>query len=556
MQRRRSAALEDPVAARGAGILIGLEAAEWLVLAAGAYLVIEFGFQAGGTQDLLVVALLWAFVRWRLFVWLVDVLLRPRLARYRLIAMDERAARQAKAIAASAILVGIFGISLMPVLLRAGLPIPAGQVVVLVQGVIVALGCALALWRYGASPAATPFSRRVWRIFGAIAIPLVWLVWSVAVLRLEFSAFHALVWSIRIAAFAYVVDAVLGLSSEKHWVQFTQRSIAAAALLSITILLAQVWLVQELALVSPQAWAPVRRALVTTALTLFVGYVGWRYLHHWTEARLREATVRLSQPDDEEAAHPASRLATVLPMLRVLAGIAILLVAALLALSQLGIEITPLLAGAGVFGLAISFGSQALVRDIVSGIFFMSDDAFRLGEYIDTGRLKGTVEMISLRSVRLRHQNGQIHTIPFGQLSSISNYSRDWQTVKFNLRLARDTDIEKVRKAVKQLGQAMLEEPELGKEFLQPLKLQGVAEIADSALVVRLKFTARPLKPSWVQRESLKRIYRVFREKGIEFASNAIRVESSLPELAAGGAAAGQRAAAEAVPPQLASASS
>ena len=326
-----------------------------------------------------------------------------------------------------------------------------------------------------------------------------------------------------------------------------QRSITAAAILAIAIVLAEVWLVDELGLVAPAMWGSVRRSLVTAELTLFVGYVAWRYLHHWTEERLRASAPGLSPDSEEEGAHPASRLTTVLPMLRILIGIAILVVALLLALSQLGVEITPLLAGAGVFGLAISFGSQALVRDIVSGIFFMADDAFRVGEYIDTGKLKGTVERISLRSVRLRHQNGQIHTIPFGQLTSITNFSRDWQTVKFNLRLARDTDLEKVRKTVKQLGQEMQKDPELGKELLQPLKLQGVAEIADSAIVVRLKFTARPLKPSWVQREALKRIFRVFGEKGIAFASNAITVQSAGPAAApaelAAGAAASQRSA-------------
>jgi small-conductance mechanosensitive channel len=167
------------------------------------------------------------------------------------------------------------------------------------------------------------------------------------------------------------------------------------------------------------------------------------------------------------------------------------------------------------------------VRDIVSGIFFMTDDAFRVGEYIDTGKLKGTVEKITLRSVRLRHHNGQIHTVPFGQLTSITNFSRDWITLKFNVRLARDTDVELVRKTVKRLGLEMMQEPELGKEFLQPLKLQGVAEIADNALVLRMKFTARPTKPSWVQREALKRIYRVFGEKGIQFASGTITVQAA-----------------------------
>ncbi|MBI2748330.1 MAG: mechanosensitive ion channel family protein [Burkholderiales bacterium] len=546
--RTRQACVADALHARGAAKLLALETADWLVLAAGAYLLIELAIDAKGHQDLLLVALLWAVVRWRLGMLLIEAILRPRLPAFRLIVMSDRAARDITSIAAVTLLIGFTGISIMPVLLRAGLPIPAGQVIALVQGLVVTAGCALCLWRFRASRSAPARSARLWLGFGVAATFALWFAWSINVLLLEFAVFHALVWSIRIAVLAYLVHAVLGLSSEARWVLFLQRSITAAAVLAIAILLAEVWLVDQLALVAPATWASVRRSLFTAALTLFLGYVAWRYLHHWTEERLKAAAPGLAADSEEEGVHPASRLTTVLPMLRILIGIAILVVAGLLALSQLGVEITPLLAGAGVFGLAISFGSQALVRDIVSGIFFMADDAFRVGEYIDTGKLKGTVEKISLRSVRLRHQNGQIHTIPFGQLSSITNFSRDWQTVKFNLRLARDADLEKVRKTVKQLGQDMLKDPELGKEFLQPLKLQGVAEIADSALVVRLKFTARPLKPSWVQRESLKRIYKSFREKGIEFASNAITVQSAgpagtSPELSAAAAGAAQRGA-------------
>jgi small-conductance mechanosensitive channel len=141
--------------------------------------------------------------------------------------------------------------------------------------------------------------------------------------------------------------------------------------------------------------------------------------------------------------------------------------------------------------------------------------------------------------VRLRHHNGQIHTIPFGQLSSITNFSRDWITLKFNVRLARDTDVESVRKLVKKVGLEMMQHPEFGKELLQPLKLQGVADIVENALVLRMKFTVRPGKPTWVQREALKRIHRAFTEQGIAFASNAITVQSALPAEAAGAAAAG-----------------
>ena len=99
------------------------------------------------------------------------------------------------------------------------------------------------------------------------------------------------------------------------------------------------------------------------------------------------------------------------------------------------------------------------MRDIVSGIFYLSDDAFRVGEYIDCGKAKGTVEGFTLRSIKLRHQNGQVHTIPFGQLGQITNFSRDWITVKFNLRFARDTDLEKLRKAAKKIGADMMEMP-------------------------------------------------------------------------------------------------
>src|SRR4029453_16731413 len=159
-----------------------------------------------------------------------------------------------------------------------------------------------------------------------------------------------------------------------------------------------------------------------------------------------------------------------------------------------------------------------LVRDIVSGIFYLSDDAFRVGEYIDCGRAKGTVEGFTLRSIRLRHQNGQVHTIPFGQLGQIANHSRDWTRVKFNLRFARNTDLEKVRKVVKKIGQDMMVEPEFKRDMLQPLKLQGVADIADNALVLRFKFTCRPIKPSYIQRQAVKRMFQAFPALGIEFA--------------------------------------
>jgi small-conductance mechanosensitive channel len=536
----------DASPARGAGAVLGLDALNRLAVAAGAYLLIEFWCDIDTTDDLVAVALLWAFVRWWIAMLMVQALLRPNRSRFRLVPMADSTARALTGIAAFTLAIGIFSISIMPVLLRGGLPIPNGQFVLLVQGLIMLLAGALALIIYRRReyrrPDAPAARTRLWFRGSVLALVTVWIGWSVGTLLLSFSVYHALEWSLRIAAFAYIIDGILCMSATSHqvassagqvniafghlWIPLLHRSIRVAAILAIAILLAETWLVKELVLIPYAEWEPIRRSLVTASVTLLIGYVIWRYLSQWTEYRLKAAVPVLGDGDDEARA-PASRLTTILPVLRILLGITIVVLATLVALSQLGVNIGPLLAGAGVIGLAISFGSQALVRDIVSGIFFMADDAFRVGEYIDTGRLKGTVEKITLRSMQLRHHNGQIHTIPFGQLTSVSNFSRDWQTVKFNLRLNRECDVEKVRKTVKQIGLEMMQSPELAKEILQPLKLQGVAEIDDSAIVVRLRFTARPGKPSFVQREALKRIHKVFAEKDIAFSSNAVTVQTT-----------------------------
>jgi small-conductance mechanosensitive channel len=253
------------------------------------------------------------------------------------------------------------------------------------------------------------------------------------------------------------------------------------------------------------------------------------------------AQARAIGPVDEDATHEESipsRLATVLPVMRGVVLGAVIGLTGLVVLSRLGVDIGPLLAGFGILGLAISFGSQALVRDIVSGFFFMIEDAFRVGEYVDTGRLKGTVEKISLRSMQLRHQSGQIHTVPFGQIPSLTNASRDWAQLKFNVRLDHSADIEKARKAIKKTGLALLEDPEFAPHFIAPLKMQGVADITDSAIVIRLKFTAKPNQASGVQREALKRVYRALNEASVPFASNAVTVRGGEATSQAGAAAA------------------
>jgi len=263
--------------------------------------------------------------------------------------------------------------------------------------------------------------------------------------------------------------------------------------------------------------------------TLLIAHVAWVLCQLAIDRNLQGvgSGPKLPGTDDDSESAPGSRLQTMLPLLRAAFGILVAVIAALIVLSRLGIDTAPLIAGAGVFGLAISFGSQSMVRDIISGLFYMWDDAFRVGEYIDTGRLKGTVEKLGIRSLKLRHHNGPLHTIPYGQLGAVTNLSRDFATIKFNLKLEPGTDIELVRRTAKQIGLAMQEDPEIAAEVMLPLKLQGIAEITENAVVARFKFSARPVKPIWVQREYLKRMYQVFAEKGITFASGALTLQAA-----------------------------
>ncbi len=227
---------------------------------------------------------------------------------------------------------------------------------------------------------------------------------------------------------------------------------------------------------------------------------------------------------DEGGASAASRLATLLPIFRNFLLAVIASIAGMLVLSEMGVDIAPLFAGAGVVGLAVGFGAQTLIRDIFSGAFFLMDDAFRRGEYIETGQTRGTVEKISVRSIQLRHHLGPLHTIPFGEITSLTNYSRDWVMMKLPLRLTYDTDPDKVSKLIKQLGKELLRHPEIGEKFMEPLKSQGVYQMEDSAMIIRVKFMTKPGDQFGVRKVVYSRIRELFAEHGIRFASREVTV--------------------------------
>lgn len=259
---------------------------------------------------------------------------------------------------------------------------------------------------------------------------------------------------------------------------------------------------------------------------LFIAYIVYHSFRIWIDSKI--AAEQSDAPEvelgGEGGGEGASRLSTLLPLFRISMMILIITTFTLILLSQLGINVSPLFAGAGVVGLAIGFGAQTLVRDIFSGVFFLLDDAFRKGEYIDTGDVKGTVEKISLRSMQLRHHRGPLNTIPFGEIQFLTNFSRDWVIMKLPLRVTYDTDPERVRKLIKKLGQELLEDPVIGKDFLQPLKSQGVIEMQDSAMIIRVKFMTKPGGQWLIRKRVLQEIRDLFEREGIKFAHREVTV--------------------------------
>jgi len=194
-------------------------------------------------------------------------------------------------------------------------------------------------------------------------------------------------------------------------------------------------------------------------------------------------------------------------------------------LSSMGVNIAPILAGASVLGLAIGFGAQSLVKDVVSGIFFLVDDAFRVGEYVEIGPLRGTVEKISIRSLQIRHHRGAVHTLPFGEVKSMTNYSRDWVIMKLEFRVPFDTDLQLVKKIVKKIGAELKADEHYGESIIETLKSQGVRRMEEFNMVVGVKFMTRPGEQWLVRRDAYQKVRDAFEANGIRMAERNVKVE-------------------------------
>lgn len=210
------------------------------------------------------------------------------------------------------------------------------------------------------------------------------------------------------------------------------------------------------------------------------------------------------------------RAETLRRVFRYMAAVAISLIAGMLILSELGISVAPILGAAGVAGLAVGFGAQALVKDYFTGFFLLIENQIRQGDVVQLGDHSGLVEEVTLRYVRLRDYDGAVHFVPNGTITSVVNMSRGFAFAVTDISVAYDEDLEAVMRVMKDTASQLRADPQYSNRILDDYELAGVERWDDSAIIIRGRFKVAPLQQWDIRRAYLLRLKKRFDAEGIE----------------------------------------
>ena len=481
-----------------------------------------------------------AFLITRIAVVVADLLLAPDAERFRIVPTDRVAARfWCRRLT---VFVGwfIFGLTTIDVLIDLGFSLAGRQLVAYVLGLGLLAIALEAVWRrpVALDPETEASSAKrlrlgrgaqnallsigfvlLWGLWVARAMPAFWLLLVIFALPLANSVIRR------------GVDHLLqppgtpqvGDGPPSVVAVCIERGMRALMIIGAAALLAWGWGIDLVHLAAGDTeFTRFVHGVLSAVIIILVADVFWHATKTAIDRKLAEVE-ELGQPNTDEARRRA-RLHTLLPIFRNVLFVVVIVFAAMMSLAAMGVEIGPLVAGAGVLGVAIGFGAQSLVRDVIAGMFYLLDDAFRVGEYIQSGNYKGTVESFSFRSVRLRHQRGALYTVPFGVLGAVQNQSRDWTIDKLMVGITYDSDIDKARKLIKQIGLDLAKDPEFAPLILEPLKMQGVDALGDFAVQLRMKMMTLPGENFPIRRQALAMIKKTFDANGIKFAYPTVQI--------------------------------
>jgi small-conductance mechanosensitive channel len=498
-----------------------------------------------------------AFLATRIAVVVGNLLLAPDAERFRIIPMDTAAARfWCRRLA---VFVGWFAFGYVTVgfLSTLGFSVEGRQLVAYLLGLGLLAIALESVWRRPTAPdqvaEAPPVKTHrlgrgaqnallslcavlLWGLWVARAMPAFWLVLVVIGLPLAIAvsrrAVEHLLRPPGSAETAEGPPSVLTVSLE--------RGIRALLIIGAAAVLAWGWGIDIVHLAGQDtSFARAVHSVLSAVVILLVADLLWHAMKTAIDRKLAESADP-GLPNTEEARRRA-RLRTLLPIFRNILFVVVIAVAALMALAEMGVEIGPLVAGLGIFGIAVGFGAQTFVRDVIAGMFYLLDDAFRVGEYIQAGNYKGTVEGFSIRSVKLRHHRGPVYTVPFSLLGAIQNQSRDWVIDKIAIGVTYDSDLTLAKKLIKQIGLDLAKDAEYAPLILEPLKMQGVDNLGDFAVQLRAKMMTLPGEQFVIRRQAYAMIKKAFDENGIKFAFPTVQVAGD-GDASAATAAVAQRA--------------
>ncbi|HEX9778811.1 MAG TPA: mechanosensitive ion channel family protein [Geopsychrobacteraceae bacterium] len=232
--------------------------------------------------------------------------------------------------------------------------------------------------------------------------------------------------------------------------------------------------------------------------------------------RLEKRLVRNSQAEGEPPSETAKRVETLIKLIRQAASLVLWLVLLLVVLREIGVDIAPILAGAGILGLAVGFGAQNLVRDVISGFFFILENQVRVGDVAIINGTGGLVDSVNFRTIVLRDLSGTIHVFPNGTINTLSNMTHTWSAWVFDIGVAYKEDTDRVTAVIREVGRQLREDPEFGPRLIDDIEVFGVNKFADSAVEIKGRLKTRPIEQWAVGREFQRRVKYAFDEQGIE----------------------------------------
>lgn len=506
--------------------------------------------QGAATVRAIGIAVIQAIVLARMILAVTRLVATPLAPNLRLIPLTDRTAAYSYVWVSRFVNVGVYGFALGPILLLAGLPEDAATgfarlvgflMLILAFIVILQTRQAVAAFIEGEAPAPDELQRRVtgvlrarladvWHVLSLLYLTIFYVIWALSIEGGFAVMLSGTLGTIIVIALAELAIKAIheGMSRfvridpeiEKRFPGLEQRasrylSVARYVVTGVVCVIAflailESWTVDVVGAIGSEAGGLLlaklgRILLVAVAATLV-----------WEGARALVARTLSKQDDTGTTTIRSQRTRTLLPLAQSALTIVISLIAALTILSELGLDIAPLLAGAGVIGLAIGFGAQTLVKDIITGLFILMEDAIAVGDVVDVAGHTGTVEAVSVRSVRLRDLSGTVHTVPFSSIDSVKNLTKDFSYYVLDVGIAYRENTDAVIALLREVDEDLRQDPEFGGDMLAPLDVLGVNEFADSAVVIRARLKTRPLQQWRVGREFNRRMKFKFDEHNVE----------------------------------------